>query len=63
MTCTGQVTRPVSSSTTDAVVPAFSFTDAVVPAFTFYCSGNELQLVGTTCNSFARLTNSFRSPS
>jgi len=39
MTCTGQVTRPISSSTADAVVPAFSFIDAVEPAFTFYWRG------------------------
>jgi len=32
----GQVTRLISSSTADAVVPAFSFIDAVEPAFTFY---------------------------
>ena len=35
MTCTGQVTRLISSSTADAVVPAFSFIDAVVSAFAF----------------------------
>ena len=31
----GQVTRLISSSTADAVVPAFSFIDAVVSAFAF----------------------------